>query len=178
MATHFQFQFQKGDNGISLNLEKQCTDKGWSILPAVYPCKVFLCLKLLPCTRMRSRVMHLVASVCACAYFWLKRLFEVLPLTKSPVSVTYCSFVKFSCQKGAYYTRRFERIHKLSIKGMGEGFGKLYYGKLPHLVYMQCRTPTCNCSASLVPSTIFFANATRQTEDRCAKNKAWYTLEG
>ena len=31
---------------------------------------------------------------------------------------------------------------------------------------------------SLVPSAVFFANASRQTEDRRAKNKAWYTLQG
>ena len=40
-ATHFQVRFC-GDE-ILLNLEKKCTDKRWSILPLVYPCKVFVC---------------------------------------------------------------------------------------------------------------------------------------
>ena len=43
MATHFQFQFETGSDEISLELEKNYIDKkGWSILAAVYPCKVFL----------------------------------------------------------------------------------------------------------------------------------------
>ena len=42
VATHFQFRFC-GDR-ISLNLKKQYTNNGWSILPAVYPCQVFLSL--------------------------------------------------------------------------------------------------------------------------------------
>ena len=70
----------------------------------------YFLLSRLPCACMRSRVMHLVMSVCVCImYVYVAKknwLFGVL-LLKNPVCVIYCSLVKFNHQKRAHYARWF-----------------------------------------------------------------------
>ena len=79
--------------------------------------------------------------VCVCMYMWTKkRAVWGLTTRKSPVSVIYCSLVKFNGQKRGLLCqaiRSGKGIWNHSINGMEKGSGKLYYGK-PRLVYMHC----------------------------------------
>ena len=75
--------------------------------------------------------------VCVCMYMWTKkRAVWGLTTRKSPVSVIYCSLVKFNGQKRGLLCqaiRSGKGIWNHSINGTEKGSGKLYYGK-PRLV--------------------------------------------
>ena len=85
----------------------------------------------------------LCICLCMCAYIiYVAKKLAVWGLTtwKPPVSVIYCSLVKYNSQKGAHYARWFiqgKKFRSNLLTGREMGSVKLYYDK-PCLVYMQC----------------------------------------
>ena len=118
-------------------------------------------------------VSKLVTSVCVCMYVCMyvcgyvdkNRLFRVLPLKKSPVSVIYCSLIEFNGQKrgslcqGFVLEKKFETILlydgrrvRITVShghALSTGTCNAAMHELTRVCNAnECRTPTYNCSCA------------------------------
>ena len=107
-------------------------------MPVLSPADfVIFFLYFLPLARMRSRVMHLVVSVCVCVYMW-PRNWPGYCLTKILLSVYYL-IMEFKLLKSGFYAQRVVQTKQFILCSIKACHIILHYG-VPCLIVIHYAT--------------------------------------